>query len=153
MNVIDHIKEEHKIFREKIAEIEKADGNMKKELFTELYALIHGHHEAEEKVVFPKIKEKVDKEELEIVLEMIEEHAVGTYQFSVLEKLPVKDETWDAKFSVLKEILDHHMEEEEAELLPLADKLLPKSTLAEILDKFETVNETKMREQKKKLEA
>lgn len=151
MNVLDHIKEEHESFREKMAKIEAATGNKKKEIFRELYAEIHGHHEAEEKVIFPMVKEKTDKEDMEIVQEMIEEHSLGSYQFSVLERTSVDNETWGAKFSVLKEVLDHHMEEEEDEFLPMAKKLIPKEALVEILAKFETVHEEKMKEQKKKL--
>lgn len=151
MNVLDHIKKEHESFREKMAKVKAATGNKKKEIFRELYAEIHGHHEAEEKVIFPLLKEKTDKEDMEIVLEMIEEHSLGSYQFSVLERTSVENETWDAKFSVLKEVLDHHMEEEEDELLTMAKKIIPKETLVEILDKFEMVHKEKMNEQKKKL--
>jgi hemerythrin superfamily protein len=118
MNVLSHIKEEHEKFREKMSKIKSAKGN-KKKLFREFYAELDGHHEAEEHVVFPLIREKVKGEDDEIVLEMIEEHSLGSYQFSVLEKTPEDNETWDAKFSVLKEVLEHHMKEEEKEFIPV----------------------------------
>lgn len=151
MDVLAHIMEEHDNFKGKIAEIETAVGEKKKEIFRELYAEIHGHHEAEEKVLFPMVKEKADKEEQEVVLEMIEEHKLGSYQFSVIEKTSVDNETWDAKFSVLKEVLEHHIEEEEEEFMPLARELISEQALAEILDQFETVHEEKQKEQEKKL--
>ena len=50
-------KEEHESFREWIAKIEDATGNKKKEKFTELYTEIHGHNEAEEKVIIRMVKE------------------------------------------------------------------------------------------------
>lgn len=151
MDVLDHIKKEHDGFKKKIAKIEAAKGDSKKEIFRELYAEIHGHHEAEEAFIFALVKEKANGKAREVVLEMIEEHSLGSYQFSVLEKTSIENDTWDAKFSVLKEVLDHHMDEEEKEFLPLAKKSIPAKTLVEILDKFETFHEDKMKEKKKKL--
>lgn len=150
MNVLNHIKEEHKKFRGLIASIESAKGDKKKELFRELYAEISGHHEAEEHVVFPLVREKAKSKNDEIVMEMIEEHSLGSYQFSVLEKTAIGNETWDAKFSVLKEVLDHHMKEEEGEFIPLAKKVIPEEKLANIMDEFETVlNEYKNKRKEK----
>ncbi|MBV1757663.1 MAG: hemerythrin domain-containing protein [Dethiosulfatibacter sp.] len=152
MTVLDHIKEEHESFREKIAKIEATTSNKKMEIFNELFAEIHGHHEAEEKVIFPLVIDKKDEKTMDIVLEMIEEHTLVSYHFSVLEKESVDNETWDAKFSLLKEKLNHHLEEEEEEFLPMARKMISEEKLIEMLDKFETVNEDKTKEKKKKLE-
>lgn len=151
MNILDHIKEEHEDFKKKIAKIEKAKGAKKEDMFKELYAEIHGHHEAEEKVLFPIVKEKAKGEDLEVVLEMIEEHSLGSYQFKVLQKTSVENDTWDAKFTVLKEVLEHHIKEEEEELLPIAKKMISEAKLVEILDKFETVHKEKTKQQEKKL--
>lgn len=151
MNILDHIKEEHEDFKKKITKIEKAKGAKKEDMFKELYAEIHGHHEAEEKVLFPIVKEKAKGEDLEMVLEMIEEHSLGNYQFKVLQKTSVENETWDAKFTVLKEVLEHHMTEEEDELLPIAKKMISEAKLVESLDKFETVHKEKTKQQEKKL--
>lgn len=151
MNVLTHIKEEHDSFRSLISEIEAATGDKKKALFQDLYAKLHGHHEAEETVIFPKAKEAVKGEDEELVLEMIEEHSLASYQFSVVEKTFVDNETWDAKFSVLKEVLEHHMKEEEDEFLPLARKLFSSETLNELYDEFEKVMDKKEKEKEKDL--
>ena len=47
--------------------------------------------------------------------------------------------------------MEHHIEEEEEEFMPLARKMIPEETLVKILDKFEKVHEAKEKEQKKKL--
>ncbi len=151
MDVLAHIKEEHNKFKELMSGIESAEGDKKKELFREFYAELNGHHEAEEHVVFPLVREKVDGEDDEVVLEMIEEHSLGSYQFSVLEKTPVENETWDAKFSVLKEVLDHHMKEEEDEFIPLAKKVVSEEKLKNILEEFESVLKEYKKEQQDKL--
>ncbi len=151
MNVLEEIKKEHEEFKSLITQIENSDGKPKKELFKELYAKIKGHHEAEEHVVFPDVKEKSDDKGKEIVMEMIEEHSLGAYQFSVLQKTSVDNETWDAKFSVLKEVLTHHMDEEEKELFKQAKKVLSKEELQQKYEPFEETEEKYEKEQKDKL--
>lgn len=151
MDILTHIKKEHATFKKMMSKIEAAQGDNKKELFREFYAELIGHHEAEEHVLFPLVKENAKGEEVEVVLEMIEEHNLGSYQFSILERTSVGNETWDAKFSVLKEVLNHHMEEEEKEFMPLASKVVPKEMLTNILEEFETVLEKYKQEKKKSL--
>lgn len=71
------------------------------------------------------------------MLEMIAEHNLGSHQMNLLDKTEVDHETWDAKFAVLKEVLTHHMDEEEKELFKQAKKVLTKEELAEKCDPFE----------------
>ncbi len=151
MNYINHNVEEHKKFKELMGRVEESSGNKKVKVFYELYANLHGHHLAEEEIVFPKLKEKAEGEDLEIVREMIEEHHLGNYQFSIINRTSEENETWDAKFAVLKEVLEHHMEEEEDELAKVAKKLLSTEELEALMDEFEKVYEKKMEEKKKEL--
>lgn len=72
MDILEHIKDEHDRFKNLIKKIETSDASTKKNLFHELYAKIYGHHEAEEHILFPLVKEEVDGEDKEVVLEMIE---------------------------------------------------------------------------------
>ncbi|GAU79182.1 hemerythrin domain-containing protein [Fusibacter sp. 3D3] len=152
MDVLAHIKKEHKEFKKMISQIESAQGEKKKEIFREFYAELNGHHEAEEHVVFPLVRKSAKGKDDEVVLEMIEEHSLGRHQFSILERTAVDNETWDAKFSVLKEVLNHHMEEEENTFMPLARKVVPKEHLDSILDEFESVLETYKMKKKEKLQ-
>lgn len=151
MNVLDEIKKEHKEFKNLITQVENAEGEPKNELFKELYAKIKGHHEAEEHVVFPDVKEKSDEEGKEIVREMIEEHSLISYQFSLLQRTAIDNETWDAKFSVLKEVLTHHLDEEEKEFFKQAKKVLKENELVEKYDAFEKTEEEYENKQKEKL--
>lgn len=141
MNVLNHIKEEHDEFKSLIKKIEESTTKNKKELFLDLYAKIHGHHEAEELLIFPLVKTKVDEEDKDVVREMIEEHNLGNYQFSLIERTSLENDTWDAKFSVLKEVLEHHMDEEESDFIPLANKVLSKKQLEDLYKEFETVSD------------
>lgn len=148
MDILQEIKSEHGEFRKLITKIENAKSAKKKTLFDELNIKIRAHHEAEEKVLFKDVKAKSDQEGKDVVLEMIEEHNLATYQLSLLDRTSVENETWDAKFSVLKEVLTHHMDEEENELFKQAREVLSKEELKEKYQPFEDMNE----EEKKKAE-
>jgi hypothetical protein len=41
-----------------------------------------------------------------------------------IQDIPVDDETWTAKFTVMKENLEHHIEEEEGEMFEQARQVL-----------------------------
>ena len=92
-----------------------------------------------------------DKKGQSIVLEMIEEHSLINYQFSLVQKTGIDNESWDAKFSVLKEILTHHLDEEEKELFKQAKKVLTKKEITEKYQPFEDIQEKQEKKQTKKL--
>lgn len=151
MDILQEIKKEHMEFKSLVSKIEKAKDNKKKEIFEELYAKVIGHHESEEHVLFSDVKKNSDDAGKDIVMEMIEEHSLIAYQLSVIQKTGVDNETWDAKFSVFKEILTHHLDEEEDELFKQAKKALDKKTLEEKYDDFEKTMEKYKEQQEKKL--
>ena len=47
------------------------------------------------------------------------------------------DETWGAKFTVMKENLEHHIEEEEGEMFEQARQVMDHAELAELGDRME----------------
>ncbi len=140
MGYLAHNVEEHDKAKKLAKKIENSkDDKEKRELFEEFYIMIYAHHNAEEEVIFPVVKNGLTKEdELDVVREMIEEHSLGAYQFSTVNKTFLENETWNAKFSTLLEVLDHHMEEEESQFTNLAKKVLSKEEDEDLLKKFET---------------
>ena len=53
-----------------------------------------------------------------------------------IEGVEPSDEIWMAKFTVLKENLEHHIEEEEGEMFPQAEKVFDDSELDELGDRM-----------------
>ena len=49
-----------------------------------------------------------------------------------LEQTPVDDETWAAKLTVMKENLEHHIEEEEDDMLGKARQVMDEAELEEL---------------------
>jgi hypothetical protein len=66
------------------------------------------------------------------VLEGYEEHHVVDEIMGELEMTDVGDETWGAKFKVMKENIEHHIEEEEGEMFKNARQVFDRSELEEL---------------------
>ncbi|MDQ3554289.1 MAG: hemerythrin domain-containing protein [Chloroflexota bacterium] len=85
------------------------------------------HEVIEEEIFYPALKEHPKAKEL--VLEAYEEHHVVDKVMAELEQTSVEDEVWGAKFTVMKENIEHHIEEEEGEMFPQARQVFDKEEL------------------------
>jgi hemerythrin-like domain-containing protein len=133
MNAFTLLKADHK----KVADImEKIDSTTERgvktreELFTQLKTELDAHARIEETIFYPEL-EKAD-ETHDITLEAFEEHRLVKQLLGELEQMDKGNEEWTAKFTVLKENVEHHVEEEEGEMFPKARKVLSDAQ-AEIL--------------------
>jgi hypothetical protein len=100
------------------------------ELFAKIKSELQVHEAIEEEVLYPALKEHAATKE--IALEAYEEHHVVDVIVGELEATPVDDEAWAAKFTVMKENLEHHIEEEEDEMFKQARKVMDASELDEL---------------------
>jgi hemerythrin-like domain-containing protein len=82
------------------------------------------HAQIEETIFYPALEEA--DETRDITLEAYEEHRLVKQLLGELESMQKDTEEWTARFSVLKENVEHHVEEEEGELFPKAKKVLSK---------------------------
>jgi hemerythrin-like domain-containing protein len=135
MNPFQLLKNDHKIVSGLFDQIESASGNSKKQLFTRLKSELDVHAHIEEKIFYPALENK--KESREITLEAYEEHKVVKDLLSELANAPSADDEWDAKLKVLRENVDHHVEEEEGELFDKADDVLSDEQLDRLGDEME----------------
>jgi iron-sulfur cluster repair protein YtfE (RIC family) len=138
MNPFTLLKADH----EKVAKLlEKIDETTERavkgrdELFTRLKEELDLHAMIEEQVFYPALEEL--KETRDITLEAYEEHALVKQLLSELEVEPKDTEEWTAKFSVLKENVEHHVEEEEGELFEKARKALSKDEIQSLGDQLQ----------------
>lgn len=140
--VLDEMKKEHDEFRHRIEQVKNASGERKEKYFKELYLEILSHHKAEEQTDFKSVLKRGSKEEHDTVLEMIEEHATIDYRFKLCAKTKMSDETWNAKFKVLGEVLEDHLKEEEDEFFKIAKKDVPDDVLKKQRAVFEAKQKT-----------
>jgi hypothetical protein len=88
------------------------------------------HELIEEKVLYPELKSHAEARD--IVLEGYQEHHVADVVLKELQRLPPSDERWGAKLKVLKENIEHHIEEEEGEMFKTARTVLSRKQLQEL---------------------
>jgi hypothetical protein len=107
---------------------------------TELFATIKGeltvHEIIEEEIFYPELKAHPNAKD--IVLEAYEEHHVVDLLMGELESLPVDDASWGAKALVMKENIEHHIEEEEGEMFKTARQVFDKAELDDLGARMET---------------
>ena len=89
------------------------------------------HAQIEEEIFYPRVR-KAGEEEKDEVLEGIEEHQLIKELVAGLEGMSTEDETFDAKVKVLKEQVEHHVEEEEGEMFPRVRNALGGAELARL---------------------
>jgi hemerythrin-like domain-containing protein len=100
------------------------------ELLNTLTALLNVHELIEEKVLYPALKARPEAKD--IVLEGYQEHHVADLIVKELHALPKDDEKWGAKFKVLKESIEHHIQEEEGEMFRTARGLFSRDDLQQM---------------------
>lgn len=71
------------------------------------------------------------------MLEAYEEHNVIDMVVAEIDETPFDDETLGAKFTVMKENIGHHIDEEESEMFPQARKVFERSELTELGDRMQ----------------
>lgn len=96
----------------------------KQQLADEIFDILAVHETIEEEILYPAIRENAGKNGVEMVLEGYEEHHVADLLIEELKALTPEDEQYDAKMKVLRENVEHHVDEEEEELFPEARKAL-----------------------------
>ncbi|HZN43490.1 MAG TPA: hemerythrin domain-containing protein [Actinomycetota bacterium] len=85
------------------------------------------HESIEEEIFYPALKEHPKTKE--ITLEAYEEHHVVDMVMKEIEGLPFDDERWGAKFTVMKENIEHHIEEEEGQMFKQARQVFEEEEL------------------------
>src|SRR5919107_3612979 len=121
MDALMLLKDDHNLLKKMLAEGEETTERAEKtrtELFATLKAEMMLHERIEEEIFYPALKSHPKARD--IVLEGYDEHHVVDEIMGELEATDVSDETWGAKFTVMKENIEHHIEEEEGEMFKQA---------------------------------
>lgn len=97
-------------------------------LLLELADSLAAHMAIEQEIFYPAIRAL--KEDL--VAESFEEHAVAELALRRLLATPPSDPSFLAKVTTLKELIAHHVKEEEHDLFPLVEKKVGDEQLVEL---------------------
>ena len=108
--------------------------------FPQIRKMLEVHMEGEERYFYPKIME----EDKETALESYEEHHVGKMVLNELNKTGKDEEEWMPKVEVLKDVLEHHIEEEESKIFTEADQILSNEQEDQIAQQIEELKSQRM---------
>jgi hemerythrin superfamily protein len=111
---------------EKIKGREGADDE-KAELVQRICSELTVHATIEEEIFYPAVREAIGDEDL--MDEADVEHAGAKDLIAQLESASPGDDHYDAKVTVLGEMIDHHVKEEEGEMFPKARKAIALSEI------------------------
>jgi len=111
----------------------------REELFTKVRQELVVHESIEEEIFYPALKEHPKAKD--IVLEAYEEHHVVDQVMAEIDGLPFDDETWGAKLTVMKENVEHHIEEEEDEMWKQARQVFDDAELEQLGARMEARKE------------
>ncbi len=99
-------------------------------LLARLARELNAHELIEEKVLYPALQSHPQAKDK--VLEGYQEHHVADLLLTELKGLARDNEQWGAKFKVLKENIDHHIEEEEGEMFRTARGIFSQEELRQL---------------------
>ena len=143
--LIKLIKQDHENVKDLFSEFEKLhdkkNSNEKKTLIVnQICHELTLHSLAEEKIIYPIAREEIN--DTDLMDEADVEHAGAKNLIKELSSMDPSDSHYDAKVTVLKEYIEHHVKEEESKMLPKLEKSdIDGEGLAEKFIKFKEKHE------------
>ena len=119
-NVIEMVKDDHEKVKGLFEDFESAKGREQADIAAMAIMQLEVHAELKEKLIYPAIRKQLDEKKMMNVA--VEEHHLVHVLIKELKKLKPQNEVFQAKFKVLGELVKHHIEEEEGEILPQAQE-------------------------------
>lgn len=143
MNAIDLLKADHEKVKGILGQLSDSTERATKkrvELMDKLEMEITIHTRLEEEILYPAFKAAGSKEQDVMYYEAKEEHrTVDSLVLPDLKETDPGTPEFAGRVKVVKELLEHHIEEEEKEMFPQARKLLGKARLDELGEQMEAM--------------
>ena len=136
-DAIEMLEREHRRFEQLLKDGEETTERARKgrrELLAILSGGLNAHELMEEQVLYPALQSHPQSRD--IVLEGYEEHHVADLILAELKEVATNDEQWAAKFKVLKENIEHHIQEEEGSMFRHARGIFSRAELLEFADRM-----------------
>jgi hemerythrin superfamily protein len=118
---------QHRAVEQLFERVEKADRGFEKSL-RELADQLAAHISIEERLFYPAVR----KANGELILEGLEEHAMGRFALKRLLGTRASDKSLKTRLKALKELMTNHHHEEERELFPAVRKLMSDASLEKL---------------------
>ena len=122
MDPFELLKKDHEAVAELFKRIDSASGKAKLGVFKQIKSELDLHTHIEEAIFYPALEKA--NETRALTLEAYEEHKVVKDLLGELDAAKGVTDEWVAKLTVLKENVEHHVDEEENELFDKASDVL-----------------------------
>lgn len=144
MDLSELIKADHRKVEELFSELESADDPTQRyDCFEQIYQQLNLHAQTEELVLYPAMREY--EETNQFVEEAEEEHVEAKELLEEIKSLDPDSSQFKSKIKKLKEAVEHHVQEEENELLPTVSQCMKDKELQQIAKEFQQTK-TKLQE-------
>jgi hypothetical protein len=130
MDAFELLKADHKKVAELFDQMENASGRRKLDVFKRIKSELELHTHVEETIFYPALEKPEPTHDL--TLEAYEEHKVVKTLLAELSAAGSATEEWQAKAKVLRENVEHHVDEEENELFDKAEDALTDEEIEEL---------------------
>jgi hemerythrin-like domain-containing protein len=140
LDALQMLEQDHRRFETLLAQGEETTERAVKgraQLLDTITRELNEHEMKEEKFLYPMLE--AYPEAKTIVLEGYQEHHVADVIVKELHQVAADDEQWGAKFKVLKENIEHHIQEEEREMFRIARALLGRDELMALGGRMKTL--------------
>ncbi len=126
------LKQDHELVRELLSSLENATGARRAKLLAQVDQELKIHTTIEEEIFYPAFLDAArKKDDKKLYYEALQEHHVVDLVMPEASEGESPEEL-KAKAKVLKEIIEHHADEEEKEMFPRARKLFDREELREL---------------------
>lgn len=116
------LKSDHRLVEDLFDQFESASSQeKKKKLVHSICQELTVHASLEEHFFYPPVREKLDKDK-DMIDEAVVEHSSLKWLIAQLESESIDSALYEAKVTVLKEYVNHHVKEEEKDLFPRVRK-------------------------------
>ena len=141
MDAFNLLKTDHRKVAELFDQLESANGKAKLQVFAQIKTELELHTHIEETIFYPALEDP--KQTHDLVLEAYEEHDVVKKLLAQLSKAKSANEEWEAQAKVLRENVEHHVEEEENELFPKTRAALSQEEIETLGEQMENEKQRK----------
>ena len=138
-NAIDILKEDHDTVRALLKDLtDNANGRNRKELLSRIHRALEIHTKLEEDIFYPAFRQADAKGNGPLYHESLEEHhIVEDMVMPDVEKSEIDSGEFAGRAHLLRELVEHHAEDEEMEMFPRARHLLSEQQLQELGEKMQ----------------
>lgn len=137
MNVLEVLKDDHATVERLFSTIlstSSTDKSRREELFHALKEAVIKHAHAEEKIFYPPLRDKQQAHDM--VEHGMDEHHSVERLLQQMEGIPADSDDWIDTLENIHAKIKDHVDEEEQEIFPQAEKLLGNGTLDQMTDRF-----------------